>query len=294
MQLRRSTPIRTETLSVVAGRLPRGQTVNQASTTTTITSDNPDPSIVGQPYDVHWNVTPQYSGTPTGTVTVSDGTDSCSAAVSAGFCTLTSTTVGSKTLTATYSGDTNFITSSDTEMHGVQYTFVGFLQPIDNLPMNSSKAGQTIPVKWQLKDSDGNLISDLIHLLRMGCRRIQITCSAARLMTSSKSWLSPGSTVFRFDGTQFIYNWQTSKSWAGTCRLMTVTLSRRNDALPRSSRLSRSPCSVRLSSPAAAAGSIPAADFWSSVKVGDLRRLNPRLIAALRLPNFVRAVVPIA
>ena len=35
---------------------------------------------------------------------------------------------------------------------------------------------------------------------------------------------SPGSTVFRFDGTQFIFNWQTSKSWAGTCRLMTVTL----------------------------------------------------------------------
>jgi len=35
---------------------------------------------------------------------------------------------------------------------------------------------------------------------------------------------TPGQTVFRFDGTQFIYNWQTSKSWNGTCRLMTVTL----------------------------------------------------------------------
>ena len=35
---------------------------------------------------------------------------------------------------------------------------------------------------------------------------------------------APGSTMFRFDGTQFIFNWQTTKSWAGTCRLMTVTL----------------------------------------------------------------------
>ena len=35
---------------------------------------------------------------------------------------------------------------------------------------------------------------------------------------------APGSTVFRFDGAQFIFNWQTSKSWVGTCRLMTVTL----------------------------------------------------------------------
>ena len=35
---------------------------------------------------------------------------------------------------------------------------------------------------------------------------------------------APGATVFRFDGTQFIYNWQTSKPWANTCRLLVVTL----------------------------------------------------------------------
>src|SRR5204863_356593 len=101
--------------------------ITKASTTTTIISDNPDPSIVGQAYDVHWTVSPQISGTPTGTVTVSDGTATCSAAVS-GFCTLTSTTAGPKTLTATYSGDANFLTGSDTESHNVSYTFVGFLQ----------------------------------------------------------------------------------------------------------------------------------------------------------------------
>jgi len=36
---------------------------------------------------------------------------------------------------------------------------------------------------------------------------------------------APGSTVFRFDGTQFIYNWQTSKPWAGGCRTLQVRLS---------------------------------------------------------------------
>jgi hypothetical protein len=35
---------------------------------------------------------------------------------------------------------------------------------------------------------------------------------------------APGSTVFRFDGTQFIYNWQTVKGWNG-CRLLQVKLS---------------------------------------------------------------------
>jgi hypothetical protein len=83
--------------------------VNQASTTTTITSDTPDPSVVGQAYTVKWSVTVDSpgSGTPTGTVTVSGGSG-CSAPVEDGQCDVTSTTAGTKSLTATYEGDTNF------------------------------------------------------------------------------------------------------------------------------------------------------------------------------------------
>src|SRR5207247_11457051 len=46
------------------------------NTTTTITSDTPAPSVVGQPYTVTWTVTVARpgSGTPTGTVSVNDGT----------------------------------------------------------------------------------------------------------------------------------------------------------------------------------------------------------------------------
>jgi len=107
----------------------------------------------------------------------------------------------------------------------VNYTFVGILQPIDNLPtVNSVKAGQTIPVKWQLKDAAGNLISDLSSLAPSGLQSVKIACSDGTLTDDIEELANPGSTVFRFDGTQFIFNWQTSKSWAGTCRLMTVTL----------------------------------------------------------------------
>src|SRR2546425_11139962 len=85
------------------------------NTTTTITSDTPDPSVVGQPYTVTWTVTVAHpgSGTPTGTVSVNDGTGaSCSAPVATGGCSLTSTTAGAKTLTAVYSGDSTFNTST--------------------------------------------------------------------------------------------------------------------------------------------------------------------------------------
>src|SRR5262249_59528740 len=84
--------------------------VDKADTTTTITNDMPDPSKVGQAYTVSFTVTVNSpgAGTPTGNVTVSDGAASCTATVAAGGCSLTSTTAGSKSLTAAYAGDSNF------------------------------------------------------------------------------------------------------------------------------------------------------------------------------------------
>ena len=90
-------------------------TVNKADTTTTISSDNPDPSVVGQPVTVNYGVAVDSpgGGTPTGTVTVSDGTQSCTATVAAGSCNITFTSAGPKSLTAKYQGDANFNASPD-------------------------------------------------------------------------------------------------------------------------------------------------------------------------------------
>jgi hypothetical protein len=93
-------------------------TVGKANTTTVINSDNPDPSVVGQPVTVTWSVSvnaPGTLGAPlTGNVTVSDGTNQCVAAVSAGQCDITFTSAGAKSLTATYAGDTNYNGSAST------------------------------------------------------------------------------------------------------------------------------------------------------------------------------------
>ena len=106
---------------------PSGDTeshqVNQSPTTTTITSDLPDPSVVGQSVTVNYTVVAAApgAGTPTGNVvvTISGGAETCTGTVAAGTCTLTLTTAGARTFTATYSGDTNFLASSDTEDHQV-------------------------------------------------------------------------------------------------------------------------------------------------------------------------------
>jgi hypothetical protein len=91
-------------------------TVNQATTTTTITSVSPNPALPNTPVVISYTVAGSTNVTsPTGTVTVKASTgESCSATVAAGSCSITFITTGTRTATATYSGDSNFSGSSTT------------------------------------------------------------------------------------------------------------------------------------------------------------------------------------
>jgi len=92
-------------------------------TTTTITGETPDPSFMNQPFTVTFAVTSTF-GTPSGvvTVTVSDTEESCTDTLlsnATGSCVISLEAQGTYTLTATYSGDENFLPSSDSELHTV-------------------------------------------------------------------------------------------------------------------------------------------------------------------------------
>jgi len=93
---------------------PLTQVVNKADSDTQITSDLSVDTVTGQSYNVAVLVTPHPpgDGTPSGTVTVSDGTDDCAIPITlvggAGSCSFVSTSAGDKTLTATYGGDGDF------------------------------------------------------------------------------------------------------------------------------------------------------------------------------------------
>jgi len=95
-----------------SNRVPGGQIVNRANTTTVITNAGSIPPVVtvGQTIALNWavNVVLPGVGIPAGNVTVSDGTVSCSAAVAAGTCSLTFVSPGQKTITVSYSGNANF------------------------------------------------------------------------------------------------------------------------------------------------------------------------------------------
>ena len=79
------------------------QAAPPAGTTTTITSADPNPSPAGTAVVVQFTVT-SAAGTPEGSVTVTDGVDSCSGDLSggAGNCSITLSTTGERPLTATF------------------------------------------------------------------------------------------------------------------------------------------------------------------------------------------------
>ena len=138
-----------------------GQTVNTAPTTTTITSDTPDPSVAGEAFPVTFSVSFTSAGTPTGNVTVSDGTASCTGSVAVGTCSLTLTAAGTHTLTATYAGDANFTGSTSSgEAHTVAPAAASQLVFTVQPSNTQFDAIITPPVQVTAADAFGNIATD--------------------------------------------------------------------------------------------------------------------------------------
>ncbi len=210
-------------------------TIAKAGTVTMITSSSPNPVYLGQTFTVTFTVSvvAPAVGTPTGTVTVTDGTVSCAVQVSTGSCSLTPTTSGTKTLTATYSGDAFFSTSSgtalQTEIVNPDFVFTGFLSPMVAAGTYSSPTfsgtfnlGKAVPIKWQLQDTSGNFITNQVPstILTVASNP---ACTGVATGIAIVLWPSAtGSTVLRYDTTnnQYVFNWDTSNQSAGCYNLV--------------------------------------------------------------------------
>jgi hypothetical protein len=123
--------------------------VTAGSTTTTITSTTPSSSVTGQSVTIQYSVTPSGGGTPTGTVTVSDGTQSCNASVAAGQCTITFTGAGARTLVASYPGDGNF-SGSTSPGFGHQVNTASTTTTITSDNPDPSSAGTPVTVQYSV------------------------------------------------------------------------------------------------------------------------------------------------
>ncbi|HEX8884994.1 MAG TPA: PxKF domain-containing protein [Noviherbaspirillum sp.] len=91
------------------------------------------------------------------------------------------------------------------------YSFSGFLPPVNNPDVvNLGKVGRTYPIKWQLKDADGNFLTSLTAIKSVTFKPVQcgaftsIQAGALEAETSGKSGLSYDDT-----SNQYQYNWAT-------------------------------------------------------------------------------------
>jgi hypothetical protein len=118
--------------------------VTKGSTTTLITTDTPDPSAPGQAVKVHFTVI-GGGATPTGVVSITGADVDCVIALSggSGSCNVVFITIGNKTITATYLGDGNYLSSLDTEDHTVKNATT---TKITSVVLDASHPGEIVEV----------------------------------------------------------------------------------------------------------------------------------------------------
>lgn len=118
------------------------------------------------------------------------------------------------TLTAT---DVAGNTVTQTETFAVHYNFSGLLAPIPNDGSGLFKLGSTLPVKFQLTDANGVIVSTAVGTLMVQMYSGGVPVGVPEDPMSSGN--ADVGNLFRFSSPQFIYNLSTKPLLKGTWQL---------------------------------------------------------------------------
>ena len=131
-----------------------------------------------------------------------------------------------KVLAATGYDTVNYLTSAELYT-SFTFAFTGFFQPVDNPPTsNRAKAGGGVPVKFGLGGDQG------LNVFAAGYPKSEkIDCSSSGSLDDIEQTVTAGGSSLSYNATadQYTYTWKTDKTWAGTCRKLTVRLSDGSD-----------------------------------------------------------------
>jgi hypothetical protein len=207
------------------------QTVDKASTTTVVIS-SVNPSILAQPVTFSVTVSADLPAVaiPQGDVTLKDGT--CSGATldgptalngsgQASF-TVSSLSAGNHTVTACYAGNASFLASDGSVTQQVKFNFIGFAAPVDRPnTFNVSKAGQAIPLKWELRDFFGNPVTTLTNVT---VKVADQSCTQGSTTDQLEEYASGQSGLQNFGDGHYQFNWKTPASYASSCKTIGLDL----------------------------------------------------------------------
>jgi hypothetical protein len=197
--------------------------------------------VLGQPVTLTATVarSPDWPGAPapTGVVTFFDGPEPLGQATLVGGQASLQTSglgAGGHALVAAYGGDSTSApgTSSAQPLVVVTnplYFFTGFLSPLATAGTLASPSlsppqnyGSAVPIKWQLRDASGALVSRLSSTTVLKVVQ-HPTCSgpapagAKEVVLYSPTSGAAGGSTFRFSTDQFVFSWDTSKGASKGC-----------------------------------------------------------------------------
>jgi len=131
-----------------------------------------------------------------------------------------SSPIGSYTITAAVGSlvSGNYTFSFINGVLTILYGTTGFLQPINDTAhtqtaMSVFKAGSTVPVKFQLLNASGAVV--FASALPQWVTPLQVATTSSPIDEYVYSDPPTSGSTYRSDGSQYIYNWQTSKSDVG-------------------------------------------------------------------------------
>ena len=110
-------------------------------------------------------------------------------------------------------GATHSVTFEDITVTGVLFHTLNFLPPINNDGSSIFKKGSTVPVKFELKDADGNYVSDAIATIWV--KNMDGGVEEAAVSTSAATT----DNLFRYAGDKYIFNLATKGLKTGTWQI---------------------------------------------------------------------------
>jgi hypothetical protein len=135
---------------------------------------------------------------------------------------LDTSSVGTKSASAPTAADNVGHSAGAACFYSVVFDFRGFFRPVDSPPMlNVVKAGSGIPVKFSLSGGQGLDIFAVGYPVSYG-----VDCDNSAPLDIVEQTVTAGGSSLSYDAgvDQYVYVWKSDKAWAGSCRLLDVTL----------------------------------------------------------------------
>jgi hypothetical protein len=132
-------------------------------------------------------------------------------------------TVGVHTFTV-QSTDNVGNTSTAEVSYNVVYSWTGFFQPVDNLGWNSAKAGQAIPVKFNLGGNQGTDIFAANNAPKITATSCPGSSATVDPIETYVSTAGGSSLIYDTSANQYVYVWKTDKLWASKCYVFSLAL----------------------------------------------------------------------